>query len=774
MFNLMSKTSASPTVFPCHIKNRCTGCGACFSICPTRAITMKQNQEGFLYPAVNNGKCISCGKCKKKCPENDPVPTGYSKPQGYAVWANDNIRMNSSSGGIFSVLALDVLNRGGVVCGAAYDKNLVVKHIIVEDMEGLSRLNGSKYVESDTIGIYPAVKNHLKAGCEVLFSGCPCQVAGLRSYLGKKYANNLLCVDLLCHGVPSPLAFQKYLEEEAEKGHGKVTKVRFRKKEEWGWCANISIMFEDGTVIDKFKAQDIYLQAYLKFNIFLRLSCATCSYAKQSRVGDITIGDFWKIGIKYPELDDTLGTSLVLCNNSTGEKRLSAIASQLKKIQKISSYVESNTTLSHPSIISPHRSRFFKLLHKLPFSKAVYYSSNNYYDVGIVNFWQRKSNYGSFLTAFCLYHLLKERGLQVALVHPANFSPEDHALKNAFSETEFEVICLKNNETLNRHIGFFIVGSDQIWNDGIITPGTELSRFFFLDFVNDTKKKIAFAASFGDAEYLPSSSLELVKSLLQRFDFISVREDDGVKICKQRFGFEATWVLDPVFLYDLSRFNILDESPSIRPSKSYIAAYFLRPNTKLLKDVDFAEKYLKMKALPLFSCRITSASRKKLNYKHAKTPSWKQWLSSIKNCDFLITDSYHAVCLAILFKKPFICYSSRNYGYKRFASLLKLFNLEKRMLWLTDKLSNHAFLVKDQIDYDTVHHIIATEQKKSLNWLNNALVAPEKPYIYDSYRDGLDIPQYKRLRYKFENIKKHPVLLPIRRILRVMLNILNI
>lgn len=190
----------------------CSGCGACFSICPKNVITLIPNVEGFLFPVVDSEKCINCNLCAKVCPVNNIDTSNSKTPEAFAVQANDEIRLKSSSGGVFTVLASYIFKQGGYVCGAAFDDSGKICHQVIYQENDLRLLQGSKYVQSAIGNTYKEVKNLLCSGKLVLFTGTPCQVAGLKSFLGKNY-DNLITADLICHGVPSPKVFQKYIAE---------------------------------------------------------------------------------------------------------------------------------------------------------------------------------------------------------------------------------------------------------------------------------------------------------------------------------------------------------------------------------------------------------------------------------------------------------------------------------------------------------------------------------------------------------------------------------
>lgn len=308
-------------------KEQCCGCGACIACCPQSAVIFKEDIEGFSYPTVESDKCIECGLCEKVCPIKQRYENNYSG-KSYAAYTKEaSSRKNSSSGGIFGVIASAVLKNGGVVCGAAFNDDFTVSHIIIDNIEDLHRLQGSKYVQSYINGIFIEIKEVLEAGKIVLFSGTACQVAGLKKYLRKEY-NNLISIDVLCHGVPSPKLWEKYIRE-LKVEHGKEIKnINFRNKED-GWKAfSFLVEFEDKIIKRENFVNNNYMKLFLS-NICLRPSCHACKYKGLDRPSDLTIGDFWGVEKMLPDMDDDMGTSIVKINSLKGEKIFRKLSNQL-------------------------------------------------------------------------------------------------------------------------------------------------------------------------------------------------------------------------------------------------------------------------------------------------------------------------------------------------------------------------------------------------------------------------------------------------------------
>ena len=297
-------------------KEYCTGCHACYNVCPQKCITMEHDEEGFLYPNVDTEQCIKCNLCEKVCPiihqekvENNPIAYGcYNK--------NEDIRNKSTSGGIFTLIAENVINSGGVVFGAGFDENYNVIHSSTDDISGLEKFRGSKYVQSKIGDTYKQVKQLLKEDKNVLFTGTPCQIGGLKSYLGKDYSN-LICQDIVCHGVPSQHVWQYYKNLISKDRN--IKKINFRDKST-GWKRySLKFDFTDGKSYEEVGNENDYIKGFIK-NLYLRPSCYECAYKTLNRQSDITLADFWGVEGILPNLDDNKGTSLIFINSDKGKE----------------------------------------------------------------------------------------------------------------------------------------------------------------------------------------------------------------------------------------------------------------------------------------------------------------------------------------------------------------------------------------------------------------------------------------------------------------------
>lgn len=310
-------------------KRDCCGCGSCRNICPKEAITMSSDREGFLYPFVDTQKCIECGLCEKVCPVlNSPKEVPFQQDAYIAQNKDEGIRAESTSGGVFSAIAEYVINQGGVVFGAAYGDDFIVRHTYVEDVDGLHKFRNSKYVQSNTEGTYQEVQNFLLSGRMVCYSGTPCQIEGLRFFLRKEYSN-LLTVDIVCHAVPSPLIWNRYVEMQKGKYGSQISDILFRDKHYGYKYSTMTLKNNHGEKIYAFGIDtDPMLRAFFS-NICDRPSCYSCRFKKRYRMADFTIWDCYPVYKFDKSMDDDKGTSRVLIHSDKGRAVFNSISNRL-------------------------------------------------------------------------------------------------------------------------------------------------------------------------------------------------------------------------------------------------------------------------------------------------------------------------------------------------------------------------------------------------------------------------------------------------------------
>ena len=389
--------------------SHCCGCSACVQRCPKQCISLREDAEGFLYPEVDASLCVDCGLCEQVCPELHPDAERQPLQTFAAVNPDAEVRRTSSSGGVFTALAEQVIDAGGVVFGAAFDEHWEVRHRCATTREELAAFRGSKYVQSVIGDTFLQAERFLKSGRRVLFSGTPCQIAGLRRFLRRDY-DHLLCVDFICHGVPSPGVFRAYLAEEmaklARQGEKKysfalstipsipkadalaarlgcrIEDIRFRDKtngwKKYSFALSLSKASAAGEKI-QFCAlnsftENAFMQAFLR-DLILRPSCYACP-AKCFRSGsDLTLGDYWGVEREAPHLDDDGGTSVVFVNSERGQQLLSSlpIAFHSQPFERVHAH---NSSIS-ASVSRPiNRKFFFMMLRRSGFFRALGVTTN--------------------------------------------------------------------------------------------------------------------------------------------------------------------------------------------------------------------------------------------------------------------------------------------------------------------------------------------------------------------------------------------------------------
>lgn len=359
-------------------KADCCGCTGCASICPKDAITMEPDTLGFKYPKVDLSKCIDCGLCEKVCAFNDNYDKrlNLTEPEIYAARHKDIHEIETSrSGAVFIAISDYILENGGIVYGVGYKNHFRVAHKRATTKEERNEFKGSKYVQSDLVGVFNQVKQDLKKGLIVLFSGTPCQTAGLNSFIGKNLRKNLVLVDIICHGVPSPYIWDDYLSFLEAKYKEPIVKVNFRDKSRIGWSGHIeSFIFKNGEK----KEFDTFTDLFYK-HIMFRPSCSKCHYTNFKRPSDLTLGDYWgwqKLLSTFNQ--DNKGCSLLLVNTTKGEDILNQIKKQIYLI-KSQKGLCLQPNLQHPSIFSSEADRFYNLYKNKGF-KAV---AKTYGNIGL-------------------------------------------------------------------------------------------------------------------------------------------------------------------------------------------------------------------------------------------------------------------------------------------------------------------------------------------------------------------------------------------------------
>ena len=354
----MNNVNRSVTIID---RAQCFGCASCEKVCPKGAIKMDENAEGFFYPKIDSS-CVNCGLCLKHCPLMiNNTPNTFSQKVFGVVLKNEDLILRSASGGVFVGIANYILEKKGVVYGCAYNDNFRVSHIGIESKNELYRLQGSKYIQSFISETYVDVKTRLEKGDTVLYSGTPCQIAGLKSYLGRDY-KNLYTIDLICHGIPSQKLFQKYLQWLSIKNKGKIVYYSFRDKDVSGWSCDgkAKIKTKKKTKIKIIRGYcDPYYASFLRGETY-RESCYVCKYANMKRIGDITIGDFWGVEKYYSNIDRSKGVSCCIINTEKGLDLFSTIRERFFCFDcKKDEIAYANSNLNYPTVRPKIRDKIY-------------------------------------------------------------------------------------------------------------------------------------------------------------------------------------------------------------------------------------------------------------------------------------------------------------------------------------------------------------------------------------------------------------------------------
>lgn len=709
--------------------DKCTGCGACANCCPHDAITMELDKEGFIFPSIDEKLCINCGKCFKVCPVTTPL-AHHETPKSYAVWANDEIRKESSSGGMFTLLANYVFAQGGVVFGARYSEDyLTVYHASARNPQELIPLKKSKYVQSDTRLTYREAKQALEKNLMVLYTGCPCQIAGLYNYLGKSY-DNLITADIVCHSANSVTAYQSFVREFSEQKP--IKKVDFRDKVFFNWSTPTVVYLQDGTVRKAAWDQGTWYKGFLQ-GIINRECCYSCEYARAERISDITLADAWQVYRIDPRLDDRKGTSLVLANSVRGKEIFKKIRNSMSLCEGVplDELRKYNGQLNAPTPKPRDRNIFFAQLEKYGYHRALQYSRAERFDVALVGWWFA-SNYGSTLTYYALGSILKQKGLQPLLVPIPKLdgNPWEPATQQSvqFLSKYFAIgenRPVERMHELNAFCDCFMLGSDQLWT---AASTRQLGYTFFLDFVDKDKKKIAFSTSFGHADFgADEKMLATARDYLNRFDAVSVRESSGVELCKRAFGIEAQHIIDPVFLCNRCDYDnmIANVVPKIDMTKKYLLCYILDPKPSQEILATKIAQHENLEIVTMFGLKEYEGNKNKWHtgYILPKMTS-EEFVYYIKNCSYLLTDSHHGTCFGIIYQKQYLALVNTQRGATRFESVASALGLKQRLKYEDQPFRDEEAYIP--IDYRAVTNRLDLEKSKAFSWLDDALSKPTK------------------------------------------------
>lgn len=724
----------------------CVGCALCANLCSQDAITMKMGENGFIVPEVDAAKCVDCGLCLKRCIVNDLSESkpGYQEEvDTYAAWNNDDeVRLKSSSGGIFSAVAETIIAAGGCVYGVKWKDKYRAEFVCVETADELKELRGSKYLPAFTCNAYREIKKKLTAQRKVLFSGTPCQVHALRQYLRKDY-ENLFTIDIVCHGMPSYNIFKLYVNEFERESGKTLERLNFRdKKESWSRY-NLSRVCTDGHVSDICRVDDDFMRMFLS-NKALNATCYNCPYIRHGRQGDITLGDFWGIQRYFPELQTGKGVSVVLVNSDKGRKvwekltsngSISSLPATKEMIASAASYTIQFTPYPERSL-PEDREEVLALLRReqilSPVASAVLGARKaeavtcGERNVGVLGWWYAK-NYGAQLTALALYKLIENMGWYPTMISHAIYrmEPEEQLMRKLGvrytplfqSDEEFE--------KLNNHFSTFVVGSDQLWRYRYIRNSGR--HAYYLNFAKPGKRRIAYGTSFGTNPCEAPDDFRLEASFnLDMFSGVSSREREGVEVLKKQYHTDAAFVLDPVFMCSAEQYREWASFSNLNlPQEDYVCSYIMDKDEDgsichLIQHVCNREQAAMINLLNQAQFNQIKESFSLGNIiDDLKT---EDWLNYIANCKHLITNSFHGLCFAIIFNKPFTVIGNAVRGNSRFISLLNEFGMAEYLLESTSDLGRVEQL--PPMNWSRINATLNQLREKSALWLKEQLNKP--------------------------------------------------
>lgn len=602
---------------------KCTGCKLCEKICSRNAITFKEMWLGFSFPIINQDVCCHCGLCDKLCPSNNIIKTNID--ECYIGFNEDAIREVCSSGGIFPALANYVLLQNGVVFGAVFDDewNVIITHTETD----ITPMLGSKYVQADVMNTYKECKDFLDKGRIVLYSGTPCQIYALKGFLKKEY-DNLITLDIFCHGVPSPKAWRHYLKSLNKE----IESINFRDKRTSWEKYHLTIKFKDGTELSEYHRDNKYMQLFLD-NKILRKSCFDCQLRCNSKA-DISIGDAWEM---KTVLNDHKGLSDIVIHSIKGKE----LVEKLKLKKELVNY---NDILKTNCVD-------FKL--NMPAERQLYIKLLTNEKIAIITD-QVRQNIGGILQAVALSDKVEElTGIKPRFINQKG---------NGYHQKFFDNNCLWTEKSITDET-CMIVGSDQIWNRRFC-EGVPFNDKYLIH--NDIKK-IVYAASFGhhEMEYT-NDELAQIRNSLKNVKYISTREISGTFITKDWFFADAISVLDPTMLYD-KEYYLKKICANENKECSGIFAYVLDNNEQWKQKLKELSETLNEPILPF-------------------NESCESFIQIFNNAKYIITDSYHGSVFSLIFNKPFICLRNEWRGNDRFDDLCLRFNINNRFIENLNKM----------------------------------------------------------------------------------------
>lgn len=628
----------------------CTGCGACDNACKFSALDMIADDEGFMRPIIDQDKCTHCTACMKACPIITPIDKCNSaEPDIYAVKAKDDVRKIASSGGVFPLLARWILSRGGYVAGAVYDDKQYVHHIVSNKQEDILAMSSSKYVQSDMQQAMSKTLQLLKNGTDVLFSGTPCQIGGIKALVkNKKLSGTLYTMDFFCHGVPSPKFFKKYINELSD--GKKMNKYDFRDKSVYGWSTCANAYYDDGTEHHEREFTDPYYRLFLPCAM-QRRSCSDCQFSSIPRVADISVGDFWGCEKYKKTLNDGKGTSFALVNSELGKEMFETIRDEFQEVEynvPLDAILPINPTPIRSFTPHPGRRHAFELLNNTTsdMRKIATHALEFKYDVGLVGEWYDRS-YGEALRSYALYSFLMENGYDALLIDKANRYLDDSFYDDNSTIRKFiKERCMTANRRgedwqygeYNDSCDMFITAYDNTYAKRD-RKGFPVS-LYSLDFADPTKKKISYSRS---------DSVK-VSNLISNIDMFDCRPDD-----------KDVDSVDPIYLMNNEFWDTLaaqKPSEDVEEQETKQAGYILFdtvvPGPRKKNIIENISKTMNCDYITVREPNANINTYKDENISNIKDMSVESWIYHIKSAKLVVTDIVDTVIMATMFNVPVI------------------------------------------------------------------------------------------------------------------------
>lgn len=713
------------------ITENCSVCTACVSKCPKSAINISKK----VYNEIKvNNKCVECNICKNNCPGNKTKERNKPVFKVARVKSSTNIN-KSTSGGLFGEIARYVLKHSGIVYGAVFSDDFhSVKHTRCTNSDDLNKILKSKYVRSNMNNNFLLAEKDLKKGKTVLFSGTPCQIAGLKCFLKKDYSN-LITVDIICHGTPSEKIWSKYLTSLEIKFQSKAKYVDFRYYNENDPTKGFLVEFKNGKVYNEALYDTTYGKAFLT-GLINYPSCGNCQFKAFKNYSDITLCDAW--GYENPEYKHK--NSLVMLNTSNGKAIYNKIKNKLIEFDDFDTekLLNSNYPILYPTYNHYNRNKIEKLSNNINNQLSYWQQEKNGLKkdkdgVGIINFHYENYNYGANLVAYSLSEAVKKLGFNPYIIDfdPfKEFNPLERYRTIEFLNFRKKYLNMTprfhNKDELNiltDYLDMYITGSDQVWRKQITGANIET---YFLDFAKG-KNKISYAASFGTNDFEGNEEeTEDCKVLLKSFYNISVREEEGQKILSNRFDQESTLVLDPTLLLKKEEYEKL--ITETYDEKIDVAVYFVMDHENtILNDKNFARLFPKKKIVNIKGNTETLGTTTIFKYN-----SISKWLDGIRKCEYLVTDSYHGVIFGTIFHKKIICIGKKSKALSRFKTLFN--NLKGNLESIIFSSLNSVKSTETAINYEEIDANIEKLKERSFAFLQNSL-GPNKVKVDIAYEE---------------------------------------